>query len=69
MQPTSINWTMATNCNVCSVDWSRLANYEYAVAALKNTKLVTAFIIQFMDFLIANGMQLPQVTIAGHSLG
>lgn len=69
MRPTSINWTLAMNCNVCSVDWSRLANYEYSVAALKNTKLVTAFMIRFMEFLVGEGMRLQQVSIAGHSLG
>lgn len=57
------------DCNVCSVDWSRLTNYEYSVAALVNSNLVAPYIIEFMDFLIKNGMIVSESAIAGHSLG
>lgn len=69
MRSTAISWSRYTKSNVCAVDWSRLANYDYSVAALKNTKLVTDFLLAFIDFLVVNGINLKKVSIAGHSLG
>lgn len=69
MRPTSIIWSHMDECNVCSVDWSRMANYEYSVAALVNTKMVANYMIEFVDFLITRGMNVQHVAIAGHSLG
>lgn len=69
IRSTSILWAKTVECNVCAVDWSRLANYEYSVAALVHTKSVASFIVQFMEFLVRNGMNVTQTAIAGHSLG
>lgn len=69
MRSTTIDWSRADGSNICSVDWSRLANYEYSVAALVNTIMVTNYTIKFMDFLIANGMKVNESVAAGHSLG
>lgn len=69
MQSTSINWAHYANCNVCSIDWSRLANYDYSVAAMKHTKMVAESMVYFLKFLIKNGMSVRKVSIAGHSLG
>lgn len=69
MRPTAINWAHYADCNVCVVDWSRLANYDYSVAAMQHTKMVTEALAHFIDHFIANGMNVSQVSIAGHSLG
>lgn len=69
MHSTSYIWSQMEDCNVCSVDWSRLTNYEYSVAALVNSNIVAPYIIEFMDFLIKNGMIVSESAIAGHSLG
>lgn len=69
MRNTSVIWAEMENCNVCSVDWSRLANYEYSIAAMVNTDLVAWYTIEFMNFLKSEGMKIRHVSIAGHSLG
>lgn len=69
IRSTSIIWSQVDECNVCAVDWSRLANYEYSIAALVSTKMVAMHIIQFMEFLIRHGMNVHETAIAGHSLG
>lgn len=69
MRSTSVTWSQFADCNVCAVDWSRLANYDYSVAAMRHTKMVTDALVYFMQFLIDNGMNISQVSIAGHSLG
>lgn len=65
----ALNWTITKKCNVCAVDWSRLANYEYSIAALKHVKKVTNFMLKFMYFLKGKGMKVEETSIAGHSLG
>lgn len=69
MRSTAQSWAKFANCNVCAVDWSRLANYDYSIAAMRHTKMVTDALEYFMQFLIDNGMEITQVSIAGHSLG
>lgn len=69
MHNTSTIWADKENSNVCSVDWSRLSNYEYAIAAMVNTEMVAKHMIAFMNFLITEGMDIKRVGIAGHSLG
>lgn len=69
MRRTTVTWAYIEDCNVCSVDWSRLSNYEYAIAALVNTNMVAEYMIEFMNFLISNGMNVRLTAIAGHSLG
>ena len=54
---------------MCAVDWSRLANYDYSIAAMRHTKMVADALEYFMQFLIENGMDITQVSIAAHSLG
>lgn len=69
MRESAIRWADIENCNVCAVDWSRLSNYEYSVAALINTDMVANYMIKFMSFLITQGMEVRLSAIAGHSLG
>lgn len=69
MRNTTTIWSEMENCNVCSVDWSRLSNYEYSIAALVHTDMVANYKIEFMNFLISKGMNIRLVGIAGHSLG
>lgn len=66
---TAIDWAHNADCNVCIVDWSRLSNYNYPIAASEHTKLVANALFNFMHFLIEHGMNIEQVAIAGHSLG
>lgn len=69
MRKTAIDWARYADCNVCIVDWSRLSNYVYNVAASKHTRIVADAFVEFMHFLIAHGMKIEQTAIAGHSLG
>lgn len=65
----ALSWARFADSNVCAVDWSRLANYDYSIAAMKHTKMVTDYLEHFMKFLIKHGMNITDVSIAGHSLG
>lgn len=69
MRSTAINWSHSTGSNVCTVDWSRLANYAYSICVFRHVKMVTNALIVFLKFLIKNGMNIKTVSIAGHSLG
>lgn len=69
MGKTAIGWAHFGDCNVCIVDWSRMANFQYAITALKHTRMVADFVSNFMRFLSNHGMLIEQVSIAGHSLG
>lgn len=69
MQPVAVDWAFYANCNVCAVDWSRLANFAYSKAALDHTKIVSAAVVRFIRFLTTRRMKIGQVSIAGHSLG
>lgn len=69
MRETTTTWAEVEYCNVCAVDWSRLSNYEYAIAALVNTNMVANYMIEFMNYLIANGMDVRLTAMGGHSLG
>lgn len=69
MGKTAISWADFGDCNVCAVDWSRLANYDYSIAAFQHTKMVSNAISNFMRFLSKHGMNIEHVSIAGHSLG
>lgn len=52
------------------MDWNRLANYPYFIAALKNTKLVGKFLGHFIEFLQKSAkISLEDITLCGHSLG
>lgn len=65
----AIDWAHFGDCNACTVDWSRLANYDYAKSSVSHTKLVSNAISSLMNFLNQNGMKIDDVSIAGHSLG
>lgn len=69
MRSSAVNWAHFADCNVCAVDWSRLANYDYSIAAMRHTKMVADALEYFMNFLIDNGMDIALVSITGHSLG
>lgn len=69
MRSTALSWAHFADCNVCAVDWSRLANYDYSIAAMRHTKMVADALEYFMKFLIENGMDISLASLAGHSLG
>ncbi|XP_055311609.1 phospholipase A1-like [Sitodiplosis mosellana] len=69
VRSSAASWARFANCNVCAVDWSRLANYDYSVAAMRHTKMVADALEYFVRFLIDNGVDIAKVKIAGHSLG
>lgn len=65
---TAIDWAHNADCNVCIVDWSRLSNYNYPIAASEHTKLVANALFNFMHFLIEHGMNIEQVAVLVHKL-
>lgn len=65
----AIDWAHFGDSNVCIVDWSRLAVYDYATASNEHTRLVANFVTEFMFFLYQKGMKIEESSIAGHSLG
>lgn len=69
MQRLGTDWSRFTHSNVCLVDWSRLANYEYGIAACKHTRMVANHLINIFNYLTTQGMNMRTVSIAGHSLG
>lgn len=69
MRMTAIDWVHHADCNVCIVDWSRLANYDYPKAAIDHSKMVTESFVRFMNFLVQSGMNVQRTSIAAHSLG
>lgn len=69
MGRTAIDWAHFGDCNVCVVDWSRLASYEYSLTAHKHTKMVAQAISNFIEFLTPYGLNIEDVSIAGHSMG
>lgn len=70
MRPVAFSWSQDGDCNVCAIDWSRLANYDYPIAALVHTKKVANYIIDFMEFLKnIHHIKVEDCAIAGHSLG
>lgn len=69
MASTVTRWANAADCNVCAVDWSRLANYEYSIAALINTDKVADYLTAFVRSLRKLGLKVRDTKIAGHSLG
>lgn len=58
-----------TNSNVCVVDWSRLATYEYLITARSHTRKVADHIVEFIKVLAKNGANISEMTLIGHSLG
>lgn len=58
-----------TQSNVCAVDWSRLASYLYMITAFIHTHKVANHVTEFIRVLEANGADIGQMTIIGHSLG
>lgn len=69
-------WVKNRNCNVCVVDWRRIASdsslvihEEYEEVATINTVLTKNAIHRFMKFLGENGMDVAKVSIAGHRYG
>lgn len=66
--PLTAEWANNMNSNACAVDWSRMATIEYGLAAT-NTRKVANQMIKFMNVLIADGMRIESVSVAGHSLG
>lgn len=65
---TMVEYTKRIDSNICAVDWSRLAETEYTIAA-GHTKLVAGYLVQFIQFLQRYGLKLKNVTIIGHSFG
>ncbi|XP_063697054.1 pancreatic lipase-related protein 2-like [Culicoides brevitarsis] len=55
--------------NVCAVDWSRLAIYEYTISARENVPEVGWYLATFILYLEDLGVNLGNVSLVGHSLG
>lgn len=55
--------------NVCGVDWHKLSQTPYKIAAELNTKIVGRYMTEFIQMLIENGVDANDISIAGHSLG
>lgn len=55
--------------NVCIVDWHRLANYEYTIAARENIHRVAQHIVSLLENLQLVGYHPDNVTLVAHSLG
>lgn len=69
MRKTVISWANFGDCNACIVDWSHFATFDYSTASSQNIKLVAKHVSEFVAFLFKNGMNLEELSIAGHSLG
>lgn len=54
--------------NVIVIDWSKISKHTYGYSA-RRVKTVSSYVSQMIDFLEAQGMDLSQTVIAGHSLG
>lgn len=70
MQRTIKNWAK-TGVNVCAVNWRQLSleKLNYFFVAQKNTLLVAKYLVDVLQRLEANGVDLKNTTLAGHSLG
>lgn len=68
MRETTENWAEFGDCNVCIVEWSRLAHFSYRITAKKHLKMVADASVQFMRFLIEHGMDIEHVSLAADSL-
>ncbi|XP_058457697.1 lipase member I-like [Malaya genurostris] len=55
--------------NVCSVNWSRLARYNYYQVAMNHTLIVSEYMTKFVEYLTLSGLALENVTFVGHSMG
>lgn len=69
MDTTGRKLANVTNSNVCAVDWSRLATYEYVITARSHTRKVSDHIVEFTNALAKNGAKISDMTLIGHSLG
>lgn len=69
MQEMMSEYIAYQDVNVCGVDWSRLATYEYIIAATENVFDVGWYLAIFILFLEDLGVDLDDVTLVGHSLG
>lgn len=69
MRKMAIDWAHFGDCNACIVDWSHLATFDYSTASSQNIKLVAKHVTEFVAFLFKNGMNIEEMSIAGHSLG
>ncbi|XP_053686690.1 lipase member I-like [Sabethes cyaneus] len=58
-----------SDTNVCTVNWSRLARYNYYQVAVNHTLLVSEFLTKFVEFLVTTGIPLDKITMVGHSMG
>jgi len=69
MYRTSKNWANVDNRTVCSVDWHRLASYDYVTVALNHTIRVANYTTLFIKFLATKGVSINATHITGHSFG
>lgn len=68
MNKTVYDWVKNCECNVCAVDWGKMAKISnfYAKVATNYTRLASNSIVRFMSFLKEHGMNITDVSIAGH---
>lgn len=65
----SSDWAKFAGENVCAVDWSRLAMFDYSVAVKKNSRVVAKRMHEFALFLAKLGIDIELISVVGHSLG
>ncbi|XP_063698095.1 endothelial lipase-like [Culicoides brevitarsis] len=70
VQETVKDYVKFVDTNVIAVDWNRLANYEYAISAMRNVHMVAAHLADFIKSLRDDHqVSFDNVTLVGHSLG
>lgn len=62
-------WVRRTNSNVCVIDWSYLAKGDYVYTVKHQIPRVVNDVVTQMEMFYSRGMNISEVSIAGHSLG
>lgn len=70
MKHAILEWSM-NGVNVCAVNWHKLstAKHNYFTVSQKNTIRVAKYLAELLLQLEKEGVDLMEVTLAGHSLG
>lgn len=66
MKETAESWIAQENRTVCLVDWGRFAHTGYLIAARKFTKIVGAYLAEFIQM---QRLEPSETILVGFSLG
>lgn len=69
MEPLGQEWVRRTNSNVCIINWSYLAKGCYFSTVTIQIPRVVRDAVGKIGVFIEHGMNISEVSIAGHSLG